>query len=86
MEMVPYEYCKMRDVRRLKKTKNEKILDEFFESGNVCVELVNYTHVNAKSVQSSLNTHIRRRGMQNIVYAKFRNGHVFLVRLDKVED
>lgn len=85
MKMVPYDYQKLGKAYGFRKTKNEKILDEFLESGNDCVELVGYTNKDAKSCQGSINLYIRRHKMQTQVYAIYRRGRVFLVRLDKIE-
>ena len=85
MKMVPYDYRKLEKAYGFRTTKNERILNEFLESGNTCVELVEYTNKDAKSCQGSINVYIRRHNMQTQVYAIYRRGHVFLVRLDKIE-
>lgn len=86
MKMVPYDYRKLERAYGFRTTKNERILNEFFESGNTCVELVEYTNKDAKSCQGSINVYIRRHNMQTLVYAIYRRGHVFLVRLDKIKN
>lgn len=86
MKMVPYDYRKLERAYGFRTTKNERILNEFFESGNTCVELVEYTNKDAKSCQGSINVYIRRHNMQTQVYAIYRRGHVFLVRLDKIRN
>lgn len=86
MKMVPCDYHKIGGISRRRKTKWEQFVGEFIDSGNTCVEIVNYTNKCAKSCQSAVNTYIRRNRMQNTVYAIFRQEHVYLVRLDKIED
>lgn len=85
MKMVPYDYRKIENEGFYRKTKNAKILDEFLESGETCVEIVDYTHVNAYSCQGSLSTYIRSHKLNKTVEAVARNGRVFLVRIDKIE-
>lgn len=86
MKMVPYDYRKLGGICGFRKTKNEKILNEFLESGNDCVEIVGYTNKDAKSCQGSINLYIRKHNMQTQVYAICRRGHVFLVRIDKIKN
>jgi hypothetical protein len=86
MEMVPRDYRKLGRIGIFVKTKNEQILNRFLETGETCVEIVGYTNKDAKSCQGSLNLYIRRHNMQNMVYAIYRKGHIFLVRVDKIED
>ncbi len=85
MKMVPYDYRKIENVGFYKKTKNAKMLDEFLESGETCVEIVDYAHMNAYSCQSSLSHYIRKHKLHKMVVAISRNGHVYLVRIDKIE-
>lgn len=86
MKMVPYDYNKIGGIVRRSKTKWEEFIKEFLDSGNVCVEIVDYTNKDAKSCQGSINLYIRRNRMSNTVYALYRSGHVYLVRMDKIED
>lgn len=85
MKMVPYDYRKIENLKGYKKTKNEEILDEFLESGETCVEIVEYTNKTPYSSANSFNTHIRKRKLQNMIIAIVRNKRVFLVRIDKIE-
>lgn len=85
MKMVPYDYNKMGGIKiRHGRTNWEEVIKEFLDSGNVCVEIVDYTNSSAKSCQGSINQHIRRNRMSNTVYALYRYGKVYLVRMDKI--
>lgn len=86
MKMVPYDYNKLGGVGAYKRTKNQDIVEEFLNSGNTCVEIVGYTNKSAYSCQNSIDNYIHRNRMQNTVSALCRKGHVYLVRLDKIED
>lgn len=84
MKMVQVDYSKIGGITRYRRTKWQEVIEEFLDSGNVCVEIVEYTNKDAKSVQGSINLYIRRNRMENTVYAIYRRGHVYLVRTDKV--
>lgn len=85
MKMVPYDYNKLGGIRRTYgRTKWQKVVEDFLNSGSICVEIIDYTNKDAKSCQGSINTCIRKNRMDNIVYAVYRRGHVYLVRTDKI--
>lgn len=86
MNMVPYDYHKIEDLMFYKRTKLDEILDEFLGTGEICVEMVDYTHVNAKSCQNSFTTRIKKRRIQNMIKVMIRGDHVFLVRVDKIDE
>lgn len=86
MKMVPYDYRKIGGYCGYRRTKWQKIVDDFLSSGDACVEIVDYTNKDARSCAGALNQYIKRSRMYNTVYAISRKSHVYLVRNDKVED
>lgn len=78
MQLVPYDVEK---IRYYKPSKNQKILEEFIESGLDCVKLKDWNHKNARSLQSTLYSSKRRFHINNVAIV-IRKGGVFLVRTD----
>lgn len=57
---------------------NRKMLEEFRNSGEACMEVVEYSQAHAKSCASSLTTSVRRFKMFNIQVV-MKKGRVFLI-------
>lgn len=71
----------MPDVTRMqyKRTKNQKLLEAFRDSGMDCARVEGWTHVNAKSCRASLANSIKNLKMYNIQVFE-RKGEVYLVK------
>lgn len=76
MKLVPYDRNEL--VKNYRNTKNQKIFEEFIESGLDCVEIVDHGHSNAKCAQSCLTTSAKRFGFNIRVIV--RGERVFLIK------
>lgn len=78
-----FEACDRGEVRRLrvfKVCRNQQLLEDFIDSDLDCAEVKDFTHINAKSCQSSLTASARRFGVNKSVKVILRDNRVFLIR------
>lgn len=80
------EKCSINDLYSLcyKRTKNEKILEEFVNSDMEIAEVKEYTNKDAKSCSNSLNISIKRFHMTGIK-SILRNEKVYLIKINNVK-
>lgn len=78
MTLVPYDVTKL-NTKGYKKSKNQKLLEEFLDSDMTCAEVKDFTAVNGWHCAASLNQSIKRFKMAN-VRAISRDGRVFLIK------
>lgn len=78
MELVKYD---RNSIKRgyYKRSKNQKLLEEFANSEMDCAEVKDFTQKNAKSCCASLNISIKNYHMTGI-YAIYRKNRVFLIK------
>lgn len=79
MKLMPYDLTKVSNSNGYKHTKNQKILEEFVESGLDCVKVEDWTQKTARGCASSFNTSIGVYKMTGIK-AISRKGEVFLIK------
>ena len=80
MTLVPYEKSKV-GYAMYKMSKNQKLLNEFVESGLDCAQVNGFTTQDATTCAASLNASIKRFKIAGI-RAISRKGCVYLVRED----
>ena len=76
MKLVPYDEKKVG--RIYKPCKNQKIIQEFLDSGEKCVKVEDYPHKDAGSCRSALALSAKRMGVNNVI-AITRRGMVFMI-------
>lgn len=81
MKIVPYDREKLLFQRHYKRTKNLQILEEFMDSDEKCVQLIDYEQCNAKSCQSSFQHSIQNFGFVGVRVVT-RGDNVFLVKTE----
>lgn len=81
MKLVPYDVKKLGN-RSFKACRNQKIIQQFLDSGETCVKLEDYPHKSANVCRCVVNASIRRMKLDSTVKTVLRNGEVFLIRLD----
>jgi hypothetical protein len=79
MKIVPFDKKDIRDLNRFKNTKNQKILQEFIDSGLDCVKVEDYTHKSASICCGVLRKSAERFHMNNIEIL-YRGDSVYLIR------
>ena len=76
MKLVPYDEKKVG--RIYKPCKNQKIIQEFLDSGEKCVKVEDYPHKDAGSCRNALALSAKRMGANNVI-AITRRGMVFMI-------
>jgi len=79
MTLIPYNKNDIEGLGGFKKTKNQKILEDFANSDMDCAEVKDFTQANAWICASSLNHSIKNFKLLNI-QAISRKGRVFLIK------
>ncbi len=79
MTLIPYNKNDIEQIGSYKKTKNQKIVEEFINSNMDCAEVKEFTHKTGHSCANALNTAIKRFRLSS-VHAICRNGRVFLIK------
>lgn len=79
MKIVPADESKV--LKNYKRCKNQKILEEFVDSGLKCVEVLGWKQKNAYQCAASFNRSIKRFKLYNI-QAISTNGRVYLIHTD----
>lgn len=79
MKLVPYDEKKLDRV--YKPCKNQKILREFIDSNEKCVEVKEFTHRDAGSCRNSLALSLKRMQVYNVIVIS-RKGRVFMIKTD----
>lgn len=79
MKLIPYDEKKLGHT--WKPCKNQKIIQEFIDSGEKCVKLEGWTHKDAFHCQRSMTLSIARMHVNQVI-AISRKGEVFLLRTD----
>lgn len=80
MKLTPYDR-KSFGKRTYKLCKNQKILNEFVESGMDCAKLENYPHKNAHSCYSCLRVSAMNLGLGNVISIHIKGKDVYLLRV-----
>lgn len=81
MKLVPYDVKKLGN-RSFKACRNQKIIQQFLDSGETCVKLEDFPHKSASVCRSVMRASIQRMKLDSTVKVVLRNGEVFLIRLD----
>lgn len=81
MKIVPFNKKEIRDLNRYRHTKNQKILQDFIDSGLDCVKIEDYPHKSASVCCGVLRKSAERFHMNNIEIL-YRGEDVYLVRKD----
>ena len=81
MKLVPYDVNKLRN-RSFEACRNQRIIQQFLDSGETCVKLEDFPHKSANVCRSVMRASIQRMKLDSTVKAVLRNGEVFLIRLD----
>lgn len=79
MKMVPFDAKKV----SYRLCKNQRIINEFVESGLDCAKIEGWTHKNAYIAQRGFTMTTRRMHLEDTVMAASQKGEVFLIRVDK---
>ena len=79
MTLIPYDKSKLENFGGFKKTKNQKILEDFVNSNMDCAEVKDFTCKTASYCATSLNISIKRYKLSG-VQALSRKGRVFLIK------
>lgn len=79
MTLIPYNKNDIEEFGGFKKTKNQKILEEFVNSNMDCAEVKEFTQKDSHGCAASLNISIKRFKLLNI-HAISRGGRVFLIK------
>lgn len=80
MKLVKYDINKMDNADGYRKSDNDKILEEFVESGMDCAKVEGFLHTTSMSCASSLNNSIKRYHIGG-VRAVSRKGECFLIKV-----
>lgn len=80
MKLIPYDVKKL--PTKTKMYTNEGILNEFINSGEKCVQVKDYPHVNARSFYTSFWKSIKTFGFEKRVKIRVVGKDAFLVRTD----
>lgn len=73
MKLVPYDEKKIGRIYR--PCKNQKIIQEFLDSGEKCVKVEDYSHRDAGSCRNALALSAKRMGISNVIVVT-RKGRV----------
>lgn len=76
MKLVPYDEKKID--RIFKPCKNQKIIQEFLDSGEKCVKVEDFPHRDASSCRNALRLSARRMGANSVIVVT-RKGVVFMI-------
>lgn len=76
MKLVPYDEKKIG--RIYKPCKNQKIIQEFLDSGEKCVKVEGFPHRDASHCRNSLALSAKRMGANSVVVVT-RKGMVFMI-------
>lgn len=76
MKLVPYDEKKVG--RIYKPCKNQKVIQEFLDSGEKCVKVEDYPHKDAGSCRTALTLSAKRMGANNVIVIT-RKGMVFMI-------
>lgn len=76
MKLVPYDEKKIG--RIYKPCKNQKIIQEFLDSGEKCVKVEDFLHRDAASCRNALALSARRMGANSVIVVT-RKGMVFMI-------
>lgn len=76
MKLVPYDESKIGRV--YKPCKNQKIIQEFLDSGEKCVKVEDYPHRNANACRCALSLSAKRMGANSVIVVT-RKGMVFMI-------
>lgn len=76
MKLVPYDEKKIG--RIYKPCKNQKIVQEFLDSGEKCVKVEGFSHRDASHCRNSLALSAKRMGANNVIVVT-RKGMVFMI-------
>lgn len=79
MKLVPTNREKLGHLYKM--SKNQKILQEFIDSGEDCVELIDHGHASARNCQTCLCASRRKFGFDNVGIA-MRGDKIYLYRKD----
>ena len=80
MRLTPYDRKKF-DKRIYKLCKNQKILNEFVESGLDCAKLEDYPHKDAHSCYSCLRVSAMNMRLGNVISIHVEGNDVYLLRV-----
>lgn len=76
MKLVPYDEKKID--RIFKPCKNQKIIQEFLDSGEKCVKVEDFPHRDASSCRNALRLSARRMGANSVIVVTSK-GVVFMI-------
>ena len=85
MNLVPCIYKDVFDTKRVKRSKNLELLEEFLSSGMKCAMIEDHHYCSADSGQNSLRQSIVRFGLSEIE-VRVHNGNLYLVNTSIKDD
>lgn len=80
MKLVPYDAKEI--IKGYKLCKNQRLIQEFLNSGLDCAKLEDFPQKDAKGCASSLSISLKRMGINNVKVCS-RKGNVFLLKIDE---